>query len=155
MDYLYQLNEKVGDDETTYVPVSMELEKYSDSSKYVHPFQMLSATEDLEKISPLFLVIFIKHTGEVEQDKAYFANEEGARKYIEALGKAISMKSGVKNVQVHYNESTVKETGKELSVQRDSGKQDLQTLLRKLPLNTYTSFRTPQDTFSMTLAKLN
>ena len=86
--------------------------------------------------SPIYIVTFIQHTGKDEITR-YFFNENDARKYIRFLGNAIENRQKATDVGVHF----------------ESGKENIHKLLNNMPMNSYTSFKTPKDTFSITLAR--
>ena len=147
MDIVYYLDEKIHENRRTgaYVPVTMNIIRENSKDfpqKYIHPNHYLYSFHILEdRIKqglPVYIVIFIHHSGRDEATK-YFFTENEARKYINFLALAIRKKQKIEDVDVHY----------------ENGSQNLYKLLKDMPLNTYTSFQTPGDTFSITLAKSN
>jgi len=138
---IYYVDEKIDHEKKgKYVPVSIKLvreDKKEKKDKYLH--QLYSPNDLDRRIKqgvPVYIVTFIQHTGKDEATK-YFFDETDARRYISMLDRVITEKQNVRDVDLHY----------------DSGRQNLHDLLKDIPMNTYTSFKTPKDTFSVTLAR--
>ena len=150
MDIIYFLDENINirDDrrQGSYVPVTIKIIREGQpgfEQRDEQPLNLLYSSEDLEykrlnRDLPVYVVIFLQHTGRIDEATKYFYDEDVARKYIASLNRAISQRYNVENVDVHYK----------------YGMQNLNKLLKDMPLNTFTSFRTPTDTFSITLAKV-
>ena len=138
--YQYYLDEKIEDSRGIYVPVQISLiplESLEDGDferwEVLKTDKVLSGNE--------YLVIFIQHTGDDDVVKI-FDTEKEARKYIRTLGIVIARKENMESdkytVEVHYK----------------SGRMPLEKLVAGIPVNSYTSFETPQDRFSITLARV-
>ena len=141
MEVDYRIFETVHDKSRgPYVRVSTRLVRRGDKEfEEGKGYQMLSSATPLEGRT-VYIVTYFQHLrGDDVKDEAtkYFFEEDQARRYLFAIARAIEKQQGVEEVDVHY----------------DSGKKNMFKLLEKLPVNNYTSFRTPEDTFSVTLAK--
>ena len=133
----YSIEEKVHNKEGKYVPVSIKIHKYNDPkyNENAYPWNKLWIDRPVRKGQVVYVVTYIQHSGEDHGSNAFF-KESDARKYIEALGRAISYKNKINSVEVHYN----------------SGLQNLNDVLN-IPVNTYINFRTPLNEYSVTFAK--
>ena len=145
--YQYYLDEKIDDREGIYIPVQtslIPLESLESNTK-LERWQVLKTDKMLTGNE--YLVVFIQHTGDDDVVKI-FDTEKEARKYILALGIVIARKEKLPGkvntfgypdqVDVHYK----------------SGKMSLEKLVAGIPVNSYTSFETPQDRFSITLVRV-
>ena len=144
MEILYYVDEKINEKgrKGSYVPISAKLYREGESGfVYAEPYRMLSSqlllNERIKEGIPVYILTYIQHSGKDEQ-VTYGLDEHEMRRYIDAFRRAIERQQHVEYVDVHY----------------ESGKQNLKTLLTNMPMNTYTSFRTPTDTFSFALIKI-
>jgi len=137
MEEEYSILEKVSDTKSKYVPVSMKIYKISDSgyNKNSFPWHRLWIDRHVNKGQEVYIVSYIQHSGSDHDSKAFF-KESDARKYIDALARAIIYQNKTESVEVHY----------------DQGVEKLQDVL-KMPMDTYINFRTPLEEYSITLAK--
>ena len=138
MEQEFSIEEKVGNQKAKYVPVSIKVHQHGDKG-YVsdtYPWQRFYTDKLIRKGQTVYVVTYIQHSGKDENSKVFF-DEKLARRYIDALGRALVMKHNSDKVEVHYN----------------NGVENLHVLLEKLPVNTYVNFRTPTDEYSITLAK--
>ena len=127
------------DKKGVYVPVSLKLIRQGTPGfEFGYPWQMLDSAHRLETRPDVYVVIYIQHSGK-DQATRYFFTEERARDYIRALSRVIVEQQNVREVDVHH----------------ENGKRNLFSLLDNIPVNTYTSFQTNTDTFSITLGKVN
>ena len=144
--YQYYLDEKIDDRKGIYIPVQtslIPLESLEDGD--FERWQVLKTDKVLTGNE--YLVVFIQHTGDDDVVKI-FDTEKEARKYIRALGIVIARKENLPGqvntfgypdqVDVHYK----------------SGRMSLEKLVAGIPVNSYTSFETPQDRFSITLTRV-
>lgn len=138
MELQYYIDETVDHKKTTYVPVTVKLfaagEKEFENKGY--PWEYVWFNRVIRKGTPVYLVSYIQHSGH-DSDNRLFFSEADARKYIEALGKAVELKDKPDMVEVHYG----------------FGLRPLKSLLSNLPMNTYVNFRTPTQEYSVTLSK--
>ena len=139
MEVVYRIKETVEDKKGVYVPVSLKLIRQGTPGfEFGYPWQMLDSAHRLETRPDVYVVIYIQHSGK-DQATRYFFTEERARDYIRALSRVIVEQQNVREVDVHH----------------ENGKRNLFSLLDNMPVNTYTSFQTNTDTFSITLGKVN
>ena len=137
MEEEYTIEEKVYASRSKYVPVSMKLHKVGEPGyqRDAFPWHRIWSDRRIPKGKTVYIVTYIQHSGSDDGARLFF-EEKDARKYIFALTRAISMNTGVQEVEVHYN----------------NGLEDIFNVTQ-LPVNTYVNFRTPQDEYSITLGK--
>ena len=139
MNEQYSIEEKIHEKRRkgVYVPVSMKIYKEGESKfdAHAYPWEKLWIDRKLNRGTPIFIVSFIQHSG-VDSDAKAFISESIARKYLRSLAIVLSQKQG-DTVDLHYK----------------GGKSTVYEVLNDIPLDTYVNFRTPNDEFSVTLAK--
>ena len=137
MEEEYSITEKVGKENKKYVSVSIKIHKIGDKGyvRDVFPWHRLWIPYIVKENQEVYVVIYIQHSGEDHSATAFF-KESDARKYIKALKTVISNADKTDTAEVHYN----------------NGVESLNEIL-DLPLNSYVSFRTPSNEYSITLAK--